>query len=236
MIPALIIFLGLGGTVGYAFRKWKTSAREVLSAIPLPEFPIDHEFNKHEVIDMHNKMEAAVKEKFPETSGTSEAAIYVEGMSKGMTLVDEHQEMDKYTARLLKEWKEHGKLIIALDVDDTILPFRTATQAECDKIISLVKECQAVGAWVILFTCRNADGMQEALDYCKSKDLHIDNVNKNPGGITLPYGNTAKPYANIYLDDRGHLEAAAKRLRECMYRMRAEQWSNRLDAPGSTEF
>lgn len=151
-------------------------------------------------------------------------------------LSDETQVMDKYTARLLKEWQEHGKVIIALDVDDTILPFRTATQAECDKIINLVKECQVVGAWVILYTCRNEDGIREALEYCKSKDLHIDNVNKNPGGIVLPYGHTAKPYANIYLDDRGHLKAAAARLSECMYHMRAQQWSLRLDYPGASGF
>jgi hypothetical protein len=225
------VFLAICGLLGLTFRKWRPPI-----TLPPQALSLDHVYNAHNVISLTNATNAAVDARFPDTTGTSQHALYREGIEKGMVLVDEHQDLDKYTLRLLKEWKQHGKVIIALDVDDTILPYRTATQAECDEIISLVKECQAVGAWVILYTCRNADGMQEALDYCKSKDLHIDNVNKNPGGIVLPYGNTAKPYANIYLDDRGHLQASSKRLRECMYRMRAEQWSQRLDSPGSTEF
>lgn len=141
--------------------------------------------------------------------------------------------LDKYTERLLKEWETHGKIIIALDIGDTILPFRTATQEECDDTINLVKECQRVGAWVIIYTCRNEAGCHEALEYCKTKDLHIDAVNKNPEGVNLPYGHTAKPYANIFLDDRAHLEAAKIRLADCMYMMRAKQWSERLDYPGA---
>lgn len=139
--------------------------------------------------------------------------------------------MDKYSKRLLKEWQEHGKIIIAIDIDDTVLPYKTATQTECDKIINLVKECQVVGAYVIIYTCRNEGGIQEALKYCASKSLFVDAVNKNP--INLPYGNMSKPYANIFLDDRADLQAAYNRLAECMYRMRAQQWSQRLDYPGA---
>lgn len=146
--------------------------------------------------------------------------------------VDSHG-LDKYTQRLLDEWEQHGKIIIAVDIDDTILPYRTSTQKECDNIINLVKECQAVGAYVIIYTCRNSDGIKEALEYCKSKDLHIDAVNENPKGVNLPYGHTAKPYANIFLDDRGELRGASERLADCMYRMRAKNWSSRLNYPGA---
>lgn len=145
-------------------------------------------------------------------------------------------ELDKYTQRLLREWEQHGKLIIATDVDDTILPYLTATQAECDKVIELLKDCQRVGAYIILYTCRNGDGIKEALAYCESKGLHIDAANENPPGVDLKWGHTAKPYANIFLDDRGHLEAACARLAECMYRMRAAQWSERLNYPGAMGF
>ena len=141
--------------------------------------------------------------------------------------------VDKYTQRLLDEWIQHGKIIIAVDIDDTILPFRTATQQECDNTINLIKECQAVGAYVIIYTCRNEAGQAEALEYCKTKDLHIDAVNKNPEGVKLPYGHTAKPYANIFLDDRAQLDAAKERLSHCMHMVRAKQWSERLDYPGA---
>lgn len=146
------------------------------------------------------------------------------------------QVLDKYTQRLLDEWTQHGKIIIGVDIDDTILPYKTATERECNSVINTIKDCQAVGAWVIIYTCRNEAGIEEALKYCKSKDLHIDATNRNPPGVKLQYGNTAKPYANIFLDDRGGLGENLERLKECMYRMRAKQWSQRLDSPGSTEF
>lgn len=144
--------------------------------------------------------------------------------------------MDKYTERLLKEWETHGKIIIALDIDDTILPYRTSTEVECDDTIKLVKECQEVGAYVIIYTCRNDSGQQEALEYCKSKGLHIDAVNKNPEGVNLEFGHTAKPYANIFLDDRAHLDAAKERLADCMYRMRSNKLRDSMDYPGSSGF
>lgn len=144
--------------------------------------------------------------------------------------------LDKYTQRLLDEWRQHGKIIIAIDVDDTILPYRTSTQKECDKVIQLVKDCQTVGAWVVLYTCRNSDGIVEAMDYCRNKGLHIDAANRNPEGVNLPFGHHAKPYANIFLDDRAHLQGAVERLSECMYRMRSEKLSQKMDYDGSSGF
>lgn len=148
----------------------------------------------------------------------------------------EHQSVDKWTERLLREWEQHGKIIIAVDVDDTILPYKTATQKECDIVINLLKDSRAVGAYIILYTCRNSNGIEEAIKYCDSKDLNIDAANKNPPGIDLPWGHTAKPYANIFLDDRAGLQENIERLSYCMYRMRAKKYGEMLDRPGSVEF
>ncbi len=183
-----------------------------------------------------NHAELLAKERFMER--TSEYNLFIETFMKAAEWEGDSvgSDMDKYAQRLLREWEEHGKVIIGTDVDDTILPYKTATQAECDEVIELLKECRAVGAYIILFTCRNGSGIDEAIKYCESKGLHIDAANKNPPGVDLAWGHQAKPYANIFLDDRGHLRASMNRLAACMYRMRAKQWSERLDNPGSTEF
>lgn len=148
----------------------------------------------------------------------------------------EHQKKDKWTERLLREWEQHGKVIIAVDVDDTILPYKTATQEECDKVINLLKDCRGVGAYIILYTCRNGDGIEEALKYCESKHLSIDAANKNPPGVDLTWGHTAKPYANIFLDDRAGLTENIARLEHCMVMMRCKKYGEMLDRPGSVEF
>lgn len=139
--------------------------------------------------------------------------------------------IDKFFIRLDKEWEEHNKIIIAFDVDDTTLPFRTATQAECDNIINLLVDCKSVGAYLVIYSCRDESGLDGAVKYLKAKGLEVDAINKNP--IKLPYGNSAKPYANIFLDDRAGLPYATMMLREAMYRQRARKWSTKLDYPGA---
>ena len=116
--------------------------------------------------------------------------------------------MDKYTKRLLDEWVKHKKLIICLDFDDTIRPYNLSDQEECDDTIALIKECQDIGAHVILFTARREEMIQAALDYCNQKSLQIDAVNKGIPIEGLYFGHDAKPYANIYVDDRADLHGA----------------------------
>jgi hypothetical protein len=142
--------------------------------------------------------------------------------------------MNRETQRLLEEWQQHGKIIIASDFDDTIRPWRFNTQAYCDSVIHLLSECKLVGAYIIIYTACKEERFDEIRAYCKDKGLEIDAINKNP--IELPYGNHAKPYANIFLDDRAGLDSTFKTLSEAMYEMRAYNAGKRLDNEGSTEF
>lgn len=108
-----------------------------------------------------------------------------------------------YIRRLLSEWKEHKKIIIAVDYDDTIFPWKFNDQEQCDKVIKELILCRNTGAYITIFTCSNVDRFQEIKDYCASKGLVIDSINENP--IKLPYGNVNKIYANIFIDDRAGL-------------------------------
>lgn len=125
---------------------------------------------------------------------------------------------EKAINRLFTEWKEHGRIIIGLDYDDTISPWRAATQEDCDKVINLVKLAKSTGAYVVIHTACNPDRYDEIKSYCASKGLELDGINTTP--LPLPYGHNTKIYANIFLDDRAGLSESLGILEKAMYKMR----------------
>lgn len=120
--------------------------------------------------------------------------------------------------RLATEWKKHSHIVIAVDYDDTIFPFRSATQEFCDQVIKLLHLSKLTGAYLMIHTSSNKDRHGEIIQYCNNKGLIIDSINCNP--IELPYGKDGKPYANIYLDDRAGLNEALDILETAMYKQR----------------
>lgn len=138
----------------------------------------------------------------------------------------------KYQQRLLDEWKNHNGIIIALDFDDTIKPWREDF-TDVDKVINIVKEAQKSGATIIIYTGSQKDRHEEIETYCAEKGIKITAINEN---VITPFGDNRKIYANIYLDDRAGLLEALDTLEWCIYAYRSFKESIRLDNPGSTEF
>lgn len=59
------------------------------------------------------------------------------------------------------------------------------------------------GNKVILWTCRESERLQEAIDFCASFGLYFDAVNKNLPEIIEQRGHDSrKVYANVYIDDK----------------------------------
>lgn len=127
-------------------------------------------------------------------------------------------EIKKYISRLLEEWKQHGKLIIAVDYDDTLRDWKMADHVTYTRVMNLLKACKQTGAYVVVFTSCNEDRYSEISVYCANMGLQIDGINQNP--IVLPYGTKNKIYANIFLDDRAGLNEALTILEETLYQYR----------------
>lgn len=130
----------------------------------------------------------------------------------------------KYIDRLYNEWTQNSKIIIAVDFDDTISPWRWKSDEDISQfkdLIKLLNLCFETGAYIVIFTACNSDRHDEIRDYCKKMNLPISSININP--IDLPYGKNGKIYANIFLDDRGGLNEAIHILTEAMYRVRADR-------------
>ena len=57
---------------------------------------------------------------------------------------------------------------------------------------------------LILWTCREEENLQFAVDWCKERGLIFDAVNENlPRVIEKYHGDTRKVSANVYIDDLG---------------------------------
>lgn len=108
--------------------------------------------------------------------------------------------------RLYEDLKLYkGKIIVAVDYDDTISPWKVVTKEFCQEVINVIIRAQKSGAYITIFTNCNSDRHEEIKSYCYSKGIRIDSININP--IQLPYGNEehSKIFYNILLDDRAGL-------------------------------
>jgi hydroxymethylpyrimidine pyrophosphatase-like HAD family hydrolase len=107
--------------------------------------------------------------------------------------------------RLHKEYKKHPKLIIAVDFDDTVYDFHKRGALH-ERAINVVKQCAALGFYVVLWTASAPERFDFMRTYMKDNGIHVDAINENP--IKLPFGNNGKIYYNILLDDRAGLGQA----------------------------
>jgi hypothetical protein len=123
--------------------------------------------------------------------------------------------MVRYVDRLANEWEKYGKIIVAVDFDDTISPWGfDAGYIASTGIVPLLRRCQEVGIYTVCFTACAADRHDEVRRVFESHGLALDSINSNP--ISLPYGNQNKIYANIFLDDRAGIIESLRILEAAM--------------------
>lgn len=104
--------------------------------------------------------------------------------------------------------------IIAVDFDSTLCSGHFPEKGEFDqRIVNKIKEFQKTGnCEVLLWTCREGGGLQEAIDRCKEQGIEFDAVNDNAPSQHKWMADALKQngyifahrkiFANIYVDDR----------------------------------
>lgn len=101
--------------------------------------------------------------------------------------------------RLKQEFEKYGKLIIAVDFDDTIINFNSKSINW--QLVSLLKRWKPY-AEIIIWSCRKEDSYSYIKDVCAEARLEFDKIN-NPSDLVN--FETRKIYANAVLDDRAGL-------------------------------
>lgn len=97
--------------------------------------------------------------------------------------------------------------IIAVDFDGCLAVNKWPEVGEpIWKNINRLKEEQANGTKVILWTNRVGEPLEKAVGFCKEHDIHLDAVNENLPEIVEAFGGDCrKVFANEYWDDRAVL-------------------------------
>jgi len=94
--------------------------------------------------------------------------------------------------------------IIAIDFDGTLAEDNYPHIGEpIQANITRLKDEQANGAKIILWTCRRDCALENAVKWCAEHNIHFDAVNENlPEIIERFGGDTRKIYADVYIDDK----------------------------------
>lgn len=147
--------------------------------------------------------------------------------------MDYYRDPKHVVTRLVKEWNQHGKIIIAYDFDNTVYDYHNEGHSY-DDVISLLKECKEFGAYLIVFTAKEESEYPEMIHYLNSIELPFDAINEN---LSITPFKGRKIYYNILLDDRAGLSSAYKDLKEALNKMKyprlmkewTENWKQHIE-------
>jgi len=115
--------------------------------------------------------------------------------------------MDKILLEQLKKaYTNHGKIIVGVDFDDTVFPFnRTEENIErCGKVVKVLKTCRN-HITICLFSVADKQSLVYKEHIMDLYGIKPDYINESP---IVKWGECAKPYFNIQLDDKAGLNEA----------------------------
>ena len=133
------------------------------------------------------------------------------GFRRLRPMIDEScKELDQLATvyRNIKEEKDGELLqdtIIAVDFDGTLCEDKWPKIGTMnDELILWLIWRQRHGAYIILWTCREGEKLDEAIKACEHQGLFFDAINESLGSTVNLYGgnNPRKVFATEYIDDR----------------------------------
>lgn len=111
--------------------------------------------------------------------------------------------------RLISEYHRFGRIIVAYDFDDTVVP---QSGENCSYVVELLQECSKIDTIaMVCFTCRSSnDDLMEVRRNLDRLEIRWDRINDNVEGC--PFETSRKILYSIFLDDRAGLGAAYETL------------------------
>ncbi len=115
-------------------------------------------------------------------------------------------------SRLIEQYKNQERLIIAYDFDDTVKPYWCGS---CEDVKSVLRLCRdTLNAYFIVYTCNpNHNKIKE---YLTEEEIPFDTINQNAPFIDASYI-SGKLFYNVFLEDKAGLGEVVKTLEELCY-------------------
>lgn len=132
--------------------------------------------------------------------------------------MDEYLNVENSYQRLKKEYLEHGKLIIAYDIDSTVFDYHN-TGATYEMVKELIRKYKG-HAYFIVFTSSEEDRFDEIRMILEKENLPYDSINEDAPFIPFK---GRKVYYNILLDDRAGLRQTYDELKRLYDEVIAKQ-------------
>lgn len=124
--------------------------------------------------------------------------------------------------RLKEEWLKYGKIIVAYDVDSTVLPFHDFEQEDdYSEIHQLIRELYQLDCTLIVFTAAEESRWDDIKEKLQNAALPYHLFNESPPHIP-GLVKQGKVYANIYLDDRASLYASVELLQKLITQIKQQ--------------
>lgn len=123
---------------------------------------------------------------------------------------DDSWDMSIMYQRILKQYMQHNLLVLAIDIDDTVRPFKSST---CSETVEIIKRCQRILNCITIIYTANPNTEQNE-KFLKDNDIHYDSINCYPENFPIKQfvddynvakesqGGVLKLYYNILLDDK----------------------------------
>lgn len=139
--------------------------------------------------------------------------------------MDLYLDYNKFYQRIEDEYIKHGRLIIAVDYDDTI--FDTYKRGETyDQVIALLKRWQPYADFVV-WTASLPERYPSICEYCQMRGIHVAAINDNVPPIKYNHlEKCRKIYANVYVDDRAGLGWSVQALTQLIERIENNELCN----------
>ncbi len=122
--------------------------------------------------------------------------------------------------RLYNDYLKYGKLLVAVDFDDTVFDYHDQG-TDHTLVIELLQECAELGFYITIFSASPPHRHDLMREHFAKYNIPVHAINKNP--IDLPFGNEGKIFYNIFLDDRAGLYSAYIILRGTVDKIKLEK-------------
>lgn len=125
--------------------------------------------------------------------------------------------------RLVREYHQYGRIILAVDFDNTLYDYHQVgdTYPEMEELLKKAEPYTNV----MIFTCRPKKQHEEIKQYLNERGIKFDAINE-PIIRLNEDDETSKPFYSLLLDDRAGLEGARMILSTFLDVMNREEQNN----------